>query len=621
MMTVDRVNGLDRPVSPGIPRPFRGKNVIFGIIDIEFDIHHPAFLDAENKTRFLALWDQDTTAAKRVDASYGKIKKGADLDKDSTFGLISAPGHGTGMASFAAGSDTSLPYFGIAPETMIIGVKYNHASVAQDVVNGLFWIGEMADSLHLPCVVSLSIGLASGPHDGTSVVDQAIDQFSSTPGHIVVGAVGNDGDRRTHLSFALSNGETKGTWVVAGILDSLKNPPRARSLGGADLWGESGKHMSVALLVLDDRTNTYKTSGISLTTQQSRFFRDTIAWPDTASQSVDTLIFAADVEMSSSLNRKPHVTVSLLSTNSHLNLGLQVSLLNGANGVVHAWNLQKLAFKSNGVSGFYDGDSASTLNEIGGTAKSIITVGSYINKSKVFTYKDSVFDKMTENDIGNRTSFSGTGPTIDGRIKPDICAPGDMVIGAMSRRDPYNWQTTVWPDTHSTNGRYVRATGTSVSSPLVAGVIALLLEASPKLTVDSVKSILASTALRDRFTGALSGPDNLWGAGKINAYGALAKLLGTSATGGNAPSNVVARKAIFATVESAAGRSFLVVHGAGMTKNEGWSAVVFDCAGHRLAVLESRDSRILIPRGLAKGIYFADVRYGGKTARCKMAIW
>jgi subtilisin family serine protease len=615
MMTVSRVNNLDRVLSPGISRPFRGKNVLFGIIDIEFDTHQPAFLDAQKKTRFIALWDQDTNLAKRSNTSYGRIKKGAELDDDTTFGLKMGSGHGTAMASFAAGSDTTLPYYGIAPQAMIIGVKYNSAYVEQDVVNGLFWIFDIADSLKVPCVVSLSIGLASGPHDGTSLVDQAID-LVSTEGHIVVGAIGNDGDRRSHVSFELKNGEKKGAWIVSQI-DSLKNPPRARSYSVVDIWGEAGKTMSVGLHVLDDRTNTYITSDDSLTTKQpqSHLYRDTLIKHDSINNVIDTLYFLSDVERSS-LNNKPHISVSLTTANPHLILGISVSFVNNGSGVAHAWNIAKLAFKSYGVGGFFDGDSLSTLNEIGGTAKSIISVGSYINKSKIITYNDSVFDKMTENNIGNLTNFTGTGPTADGRIKPDICAPGDMVIGALSRRDPYNWQTSIWPDTNSMNGRYIRETGTSVSSPLVAGVVALLLEASPKLSVDSVKSLLNSTAIKDRFTGELIVPDYRWGHGKVNAYGALAKLLGTAGNGTLAAIHGTTELRL--TVLSLDRKRFLSLRG--KQQDKPLKVLLFDIAGHRLLNIESKKDRILLPELLARGVYIADVLYDGKNVKCKIAL-
>jgi minor extracellular serine protease Vpr len=616
-MNVDKVNGLDRPLAPGIPHPFRGKNVIFGIIDVEFDIHEPAFLDAQKKTRFIALWDQDTNTTRRNNTSYGKIKKGPALNDDSTFGLITSQGHGTAMASFGAGSDTSLPYFGIAPEAMIIGVKYNSNYVEQDVVNGLFWISNFADSLGVPCVVSMSIGLAAGPHDGTSIVDQAIDNFSDS-GRIVVGAIGNDADKQSHISFQLEKGQAQWTWV-ASKTDSIKNPPRARSFSAVDIWGEVGKPISIDLALIDDRMNAYKSTGNSLSTQQSRSYRDTVKWTDSLTKVVDTCYFLYEVEKSSSLNRKPHITISMLSYNPHLFFGMGVSLLNNASGPVHAWNLEKLAFKDFGINGFYHGDSISTLNEIGGTAKSIISVGSYINKSKVVTYNDSIFDKKTENNIGNWVGFSGIGPTIDGRIKPDICAPGDMVIGALSRRDGFNWQISIWPDTTSTYGRYVRETGTSVSSPLVAGAIALLLEASPKLTVDSIKSLLRSTAIKDNFTGDLSVPDNRWGMGKINVYGALSRLLGTSASGTYTPAfkqNDVALKVL-----SFGEKRYLAICGLQMGRKNTFSVSLFDCAGHRLMRVECSEPKIAIPEKIGKGVYFAKVLFNGKALGSKIAIY
>jgi minor extracellular serine protease Vpr len=616
-MNVDKINGLDRPLAPGIPRPFRGKGVLFGIIDVEFDIHEPAFLDAQKKTRFIALWDQDTGNVKRSGTNYGRIKKGADLDADSTFGLIHAQGHGTGMASFAAGSDTSRPYYGVAPEAMIIGVKYNSDYVEQDVVNGLFWISDFADSLGVPCVVNLSIGIASGPHDGTSLTDQAIDAFSG-PGRIVVGAIGNDGDKRSHISFQIDKGEARSTWVVSKI-DSVKNPPRARSFSSVELWGETGKMISVSPMILDDRTNFYKPAGLSFTTQQQRAYIDTIPWADSSGKMVDTLYFVRQAERSSNLNRKPNCSVTLISYNPHLFLGMSVSLLNNASGVVHAWNLEKLAFKSNGMAGFFDGDSISTVNEVGGTGKSIITVGAYINKSRVKTYNDSIFDKKTDSDIGNITPFSGNGPTLDGRFKPDICAPGDVVIGAMSRRDPYNWQTSIWPDTTSTYGRYVRSTGTSVSSPLAAGVIALMLEANPKLTPDSIKAILKATAIKNTFTGELSMPDNRWGTGKINAYAALASVLGTSSSGTLVNHDGLGRAQV--KVLSFSGRHYLSIEELPKDKNGPVKIALFDCAGHRLLNDEYHRGRMLVPQSIGKGIYIAKILIGDKTVGRRVMLF
>ena len=104
-----QVNYVHGATPSSLKQAFTGKNVLIGIIDTEFDIHHPAFLDAQGKTRFIALWDQvDSTATRRSGTAYGTIKSGQQLDSDTSFGL-NGEFHGTLMASYAAGSDRTAP--------------------------------------------------------------------------------------------------------------------------------------------------------------------------------------------------------------------------------------------------------------------------------------------------------------------------------------------------------------------------------------------------------------------------------------------------------------------------------------------------------------------------------
>jgi subtilisin family serine protease len=99
---------------------------------------------------------------------------------------------------------------------------------------------------------------------------------------------------------------------------------------------------------------------------------------------------------------------------------------------------------------------------------------------------------------GVRADFSSVGPTADGRIKPDVAAQGvDVIVAA--------------PD--SPHG-YGLASGTSFSCPLTAGVVALLLQAHPKATVDEVIAALHDTASQAEH------PDNLLGFGIVNGPGA-----------------------------------------------------------------------------------------------------
>lgn len=109
--------------------------------------------------------------------------------------------------------------------------------------------------------------------------------------------------------------------------------------------------------------------------------------------------------------------------------------------------------------------------------------------------------------------FSSRGPTADNRVKPDISAPGVSITAAQA----------VYPNTASTHGGYVAYSGTSMATPFVAGVAALILDANPSLTPTQVKDTIKGTA--EDF--GVSGSDIDYGAGRIRAF----KAVGRAATG------------------------------------------------------------------------------------------
>ena len=125
---------------------------------------------------------------------------------------------------------------------------------------------------------------------------------------------------------------------------------------------------------------------------------------------------------------------------------------------------------------------------------------------------------------GTWTPFSSTGPTMAGLLKPDISAPGLNVISALSsyylEEHPIDEQPNTWDVSHmDVNGRtypWGAMSGTSMSTPVVAGAIALWLEAKPTLTKEEIMGVLERTSRHPE--PELSYPNNRYGYGKTSYH-------------------------------------------------------------------------------------------------------
>ena len=112
---------------------------------------------------------------------------------------------------------------------------------------------------------------------------------------------------------------------------------------------------------------------------------------------------------------------------------------------------------------------------------------------------DSVISVGAVNDIGEIASFSSRGPTFDGRIKPEICAMG----------------VSVWHVSSNNTTDYVTASGTSSSTPLTAGAIALMRQSRPDLSPMQLREAVLMTA------SIAYSPNNTYGYGILDAAEAL----------------------------------------------------------------------------------------------------
>ena len=147
------------------------------------------------------------------------------------------------------------------------------------------------------------------------------------------------------------------------------------------------------------------------------------------------------------------------------------------------------------------GDGARTI-AAPGTSTGAITVGAVAEHSNPLgtdRHDDGIW----------LAAFSSRGPTVDGRVKPDVTAPGVTVRAAQA----------------GTTAGYVTYSGTSMATPYVAGAVALGLEAAPQASPANVRSALTATAL----DAGAPGTDNEWGAGLVDVRAFVDALAGATA--------------------------------------------------------------------------------------------
>ena len=177
----------------------------------------------------------------------------------------------------------------------------------------------------------------------------------------------------------------------------------------------------------------------------------------------------------------------------------------------------QLTIASDSIPDFLTGYSFRKLVGSPGTSKKAITVGSYVTKYTWNSIDGNTYSFAGTDRTGDYSTFTSMGPTRDGRQKPELCAPGEVIVSALSKDSS--------PDSAliATDGKHVAMQGTSMATPHVAGVAALMLQANPSYTSDQLKNAMISSARRDVFTGTSVTP--LWGYGKIDATGSMGTVL------------------------------------------------------------------------------------------------
>jgi len=516
----------------GLPNGFTGKNVVIGIMDIGFDYTHPSFFDTTGaKYRIKRVWEQKTTGIPPAGFLYGNEisdtlamwAKGTDNNTQS---------HGTHVTGIAAGSGfgsslSNSKYRGMAfnSDIVLVGItpaqgQWQNTGMA-DIIDGMQYVFTYAQSVGKPAVANLSWGCTIGPHDGSSLFSQACDNLTGK-GKIFVCSAGNTGDLNLHVNKTFTAADTSVSTVVG--FQTGMSPQKT----WVDIWGDTSQTFCVKVSLYNGNTMVKTTQMICIDNNVHSY--------QLIGSNMDTC-FVTMTTASSEFNMKPHV---LLNFYSKVNEKIVITI-QGNKGKIDMWNGYVLnssgyygAFTNGGYSWAVSGNTNSTISDMAST-KSAIAVGAYASKTSFTNVLGGSYNYNSYVAKGNIVPFSSHGPTIDNRVKPDITAPGLSIASAINSYDPSfksngaNYLYVVNNYYKSSNAKtysYAMMSGTSMSSPAVSGISALLLEADPNLDPQSLLQMFRQSAIKDAYTGTISSlGSNIWGAGKINAYQALKKHL------------------------------------------------------------------------------------------------
>ncbi len=524
---------------------FTGAGVIVGDVDTGVDWTHGDFLNPDGTTRILYLWDTSVDTAGKdpetlfgmTDLDYGTVWTKAEIDGGLCTEL-DTNGHGTHTLGTAAGNGGATGnYTGMAPNADIIFVKGLDP-------NGDAFVFEMASRMNRPAVVNNSWGiswLVNGPvngnvewfpGDGTDEYSQYFNYLRSVypKGKIIVKSAGNDGMWHSYVDhddygFALYGGSlhfggktTQGTPIDHTYKRINHNFGYGQYREYSDMMIRSNVPVQVKVKFGNSTQSfTMSTGGYGAIPGASA-----LGYPYTY----------YDLDLGQDPYNGEYMGYMWFDVNRAWgatnffpegNWSIKVTPLNaGATAKYDVWLYSLRTYYTNSAHtqayNFYDScfTKNSKMEEYQldfSASPDVITTGSWTTASTYraadgYTYYPWGF---MEPKLNNITYFSSPGPSRDGRMKPDIAAPGAVIMSAL----PYNINPGL--DNMDPDLKHQWMWGTSMAAPHATGGIALLLQKSPNYDVTQVRKFLSLWASKDSYV-SLIGP-NGFGAGKLNVRG------------------------------------------------------------------------------------------------------
>ncbi|MBE7557997.1 S8 family serine peptidase [bacterium] len=384
--------------------------------------------------------------------------------------------------------------------------------------------------------INMSLGGLYGPHDGSAPAEQYLSNLMGPAGRVLCIAIGNSGGQTIHAFSTLVQETGDGSNLDdTPVMVFWAYPVQGMNIGVSvvELWYPAGQNVQWRVVwPIQGSRQAGPWLGTTTSTQQATIASGPL-------QNVQ-LEMHSEIPYNDGRNVVNYGYVVVQSPQAGPFLGGYPFFiqLKGAGVPVHAWHIMRDMGAFVPAQVFIDSQVTPPAKLIEpddnytaatpGTAGKVITVGSYVTKVN-WTDIDGALQTQPFATLGAISGFSSKGPRRDGastveQQKPDVTAPGEAVISALSSVLTQRPRSDIERD-----GVHQKMQGTSMSSPMVTGLCALMLSKNSSLTNEQVKTILRTTA-RDA---GPAGWDGTWGAGKIDAVAALNAVQGGQRTPGD----------------------------------------------------------------------------------------
>ena len=294
-------------------------------------------------------------------------------------------------------------------------------------------------------------------------------------------------------------------------------------MGKVCAWSKDKKVFNTRLIVADTRNGSivYRSRAYSATVAGSEGLISSDEDPQLAQYYTGSARITGAVDA----NGVPYSLFDISSLDANEgNYVIGVQYYAPAPTELAVWGSQHVYFSRYGYSWAEGGSAKGSINDIA-TTDSCISVGSYNSKQYVILRDGSLYFRYlsTPEQI---SYYSAYGPDENGIQRPDVCAPGSVIISSANRyhANPSNyeyWQPSAFVD--GVEYPYCPDLGTSMSAPVVTGAVALWLQADPTLSAADVRKVLKNSSYTD--SQITMANKTRWGTGKLDVNAGIRNIL------------------------------------------------------------------------------------------------